>query len=208
MESGKWGCIMSGSHTARLLMCLVAVGFPAWAQAENASVSAESSSAAVEAASLAMPDLAFTATLADIADYDKFFYFHRPDTSFAEAHADIKECDALSSGISYYRDTSGAVAGATAQYGVAAGAIGGAIAGLLVDAIFGSAERRRLTKINLRNCMGFKDYRRYGLSQDLWKKFNFEEGMGRKREGEREEALQLQAMVASGPAPASKELGL
>jgi hypothetical protein len=100
------------------------------------------------------------------------------------------------------------MAAATAQYGVAAGAIGGAIGSALADAIFGSAERRRLKRISQRNCMGFKGYGRYGLSQDLWKKFNFEEGLGRKREDVRGGALQLQALAASGPKPDGKELGL
>ena len=159
-------------------------------------------------AKLTMPVLAFTPTPLDVADYDKFFYFHRAGTGFPEAYADVKECDALSSGINFYHDSSAAVAAASAQYGVAAGAIGGAIGSAIADAIFGSAERRRLKRISLRNCMGFKGYARYGLNQDLWKKFNFEEGLGRKREAVREEALQLQALVASGPQPQGKELGL
>lgn len=157
---------------------------------------------------LVMPTLAFIPTPQDALDYDKFFYFYRNETSFTEAYADIKECDALASGVNYYGGgNSAAVAGATAQYGMA-GAIGGAIGSALADAIFGSAERRRLKRISQRNCMSFKGYSRYGLSQELWKKFNFEEGMGRKREDVRGEALQLQALVASGPKPDSKELGL
>jgi len=56
--------------------------------------------------------------------------------------------------------------------------------------------------------MGFKEYQRYGLTGELWKDFNFEEGHGRKKEGERDNALELQALVASGPKPTTKELGL
>jgi hypothetical protein len=82
--------------------------------------------------------------------------------------------------------------------------IGSAIA----DAIFGSAARRAQRRINLRNCMGFKGYQRYGLAEKQWKDFNFEEGHGRKKEGERDDALELQALVASGPKPTAKELGL
>ncbi len=154
-----------------------------------------------------MPELQFTPTPIDEGDYDKFFYFHREGTSFLEAYADIKECDALSSGMSFYTNSDAAMNSATAQYGMA-GAVGGAIGAALADAIFGSAQRRQMRRINLRNCMGFKEYRRYPLNRALWSEFNFEEGMGRKKENVREEALQLQALVASGPKPATKELGL
>ena len=95
-----------------------------------------------------------------------------------------------------------------AQYGALAGGIGGALGSAIADAIFGSAARRQQRRINLRNCMGFKGYQRYGLSEDLWKEFNFEEGLGRKKENERDDALELQALVASGPKPTTKELGL
>ncbi|WP_225207829.1 hypothetical protein [Novosphingobium huizhouense] len=157
---------------------------------------------------LTMPTLAFTATAQDELDYDKYFYFHRADTTFAQAYADIKECDALSSGSSIYYDSSSATAAAMANSSVLAAGVGGAIAGAMMDAIFGSSARREQRRQNLRNCMHFKDYQRYGLSHELWSEFNFEEGNGRKKEGVRNDALALQALVASGPAPKTKELGL
>ena len=159
-------------------------------------------------ATLTMPQLDFTPTPADEADFDKYFYFHRDGTSFAEAYTDIRECDALASGSSIYLDGGAAMAGAMANYGVLAAGIGSAVGGLIADAIFGSAARRQQRRINLRNCMGFKGYQRYGLSGALWKDFNFEEGHGRKKEGERDDALEIQALVASGPKPKTKELGL
>jgi hypothetical protein len=152
-------------------------------------------------AGLEMPKLDFTQTPEMASDFEKYFYFHRADTSFAEAYADIRECDALASGISYYAGDSEPYSGYYAgQYGIG-GVIGGAIGNMLADAIFGSAERRRIRRGNLRNCMGYKDYKRYGLSRDLWKAFNFEEGNGRKNEQVRERAIRLQALVASGPTP-------
>ena len=105
-------------------------------------------------------------------------------------------------------DGSAAMAGAMANYGVLAAGIGSAVGSLIADAIFGSAARRQQRRINLRNCMHFKDYQRYGITGELWKDFNFEEGHGRKKEGERDDALELQALVASGPKPKTKELGL
>lgn len=156
-----------------------------------------------------MPVLEFAPTPVIETDFDKYFYFHRAETSFVEAYGDIRECDALSSGANIYMgDNSAAMGAAMAQYGVLAGGVGGAIGSAIADAIFGSAARRQQRRINLRNCMGFKGYQRFGLSGDLWKEFNFEEGHGRKREGVRDEALEQQALVASGPTPNAKELGL
>ncbi|MDE2413067.1 MAG: hypothetical protein KGM18_14965, partial [Sphingomonadales bacterium] len=156
-------------------------------------------------ATLTRPKLDFTATPEIEADYEKYFYFHRADTSFVDAFNDIRECDALASGANIYRGAdSGAMAAAMSQYGLLAGGIGGAVGSVIADAIFGSAARRAQRRVNLRNCMGFKGYQRFGLSGDLWKEFNFEEGNGRKKEGERNEALELQALVASGPAPTTK----
>ena len=160
-------------------------------------------------ATLTRPKLDFAPTPEITADFDKYFYFHRSDTSFVDAFNDIRECDALASGSNIYMGANDAAVGAAmAQYGVLAGGVGGALGGLMADAIFGSAARRQQRRINLRNCMGFKGYQRYGLSGDLWKEFNFEEGHGRKKEGERNEALEQQALVASGPKPTTKELGL
>jgi hypothetical protein len=160
-----------------------------------------------EIAAVAMPPLAFDAAKVDPEDYEKYFIFHRPETGFTEAHGDITECDALASGISIYMgNVSGAMAGATAQYGLLPSAIGGAVAGLMVDAIFGSAERRKARRINMRNCMYFKGYDRYGLEKEVWQSFNFEEGLSKTNADERTQKLLVQARVASGPAPQLEKL--
>lgn len=154
---------------------------------------------------IARPRLDFTPTAQDAANYDKYFYFQRDDTGFAEAYEDLLECDALASGINFH--TGGDMSPALYQYGVLGAAIGGAIGSAISDAIYGSAGRRRIRRVNMRNCMGFKGYRRYGLSKDLWEAFNFEEGNGRKEMGVRKEALMKQALVASGPKPQQTPLG-
>ena len=194
-------CLAFGIATAVLF---TAIGFGQVRAQESSPPAIE-----VNPATLKMPMLKFTPTPQDEADYDKYFYFHRDGTSFAEAYSDIRECDALASGSSIYLGADSAAMGAAmAQYGALAGGVGGALGSAIADAIFGSAARRAQRRINLRNCMGFKEYSRYGLSGDLWKSFNFEEGMGRKKEGVRDDALELQALVASGPKPETKELGL
>lgn len=160
-----------------------------------------------EIAAIAMPPLAFDASTVKPEDFEKYFIFHRPQTDFAEAHGDITECDALSSGISIYRGMdAGQMAGNMVQHGVLAGAIGGAIANVMVDAIFGSAERRKARRINMRNCMYFKGYDRYGLEKELWQAFHFEEGLSKTEAEERTQKLLVQARVASGPAPQLEKL--
>jgi len=162
-------------------------------------------SAEVEA--VAIPDLAYAPDPAIAADFDKYFFFHRPGTDFSQAYADITECDSLASGINFYMGASdAAVASAMSQYGALAGGIGGALGGLMADAIFGSAERRRIKRINLRNCMFYKGYDRYGLEKGLWQEFHFEEGLNRENAADREAALLKQARVASGPKPALEVL--
>lgn len=154
-----------------------------------------------EVEAIAMPDLAYTPDPTIAADSDKYFFFHREGTDFSVAYADITECDSLASGINFYMGGNDAIMqNAIMQYG-AAGAIGGAIGGLMADAIFGSAERRRIKRINLRNCMFYKGYDRYGLKKDLWQAFHFEEGLSRENAKDREAALLKQARVASGPKP-------
>jgi hypothetical protein len=159
---------------------------------------------AEEVEKIAYPDLKFTETPADVDTYDKYFFFHRDNTSFDEAYADIKECDALTSGIRYYGGGSGAVY--SPYGGTLGGAIGGAIGSAMADAIFGSAERRRIRRVNMRSCMGFKEYSRYGMERERWQVFHFEEGMGTVKGEKRENYLLKQAKVASGPKPELKVL--
>ena len=78
----------------------------------------------------------------------------------------------------------------------------------MIAAIFGSAEKRRLRRVNMRRCMGYRGYDRFGLEKDLWQEFNFEEGFSAEGEDKRQAMLAQQAKVASGPRPAGKELGL
>lgn len=157
---------------------------------------------AEEIEAVAMPDLAYTPDPQIAGDFDKYFFFHREGTDFSQAYADITECDSLASGINFYMGANdAAIAAASAQYGALAGGIGGAIGGLMADAIFGSAERRRIKRVNLRNCMYYKGYDRYGLQKDLWQEFHFEEGLSRENAKDREAALLKQARVASGPKP-------
>lgn len=159
-----------------------------------------------EVSAVTMPDLAFEQTQADIDTYDKYFFFHRENTDFDTAYNDISECDAVSSGFNYYAGGDSYMSSYYAsQYGLA-GVAGSAIGSAIADAIFGSAERRRARRINMRNCMGFKGYDRYGMEKERWQSFHFEEGFGRMGDEKREGHLMMQARVASGPKPSGEVL--
>jgi hypothetical protein len=157
-----------------------------------------------EAKGLEMPDLAFTPTAEDPSNYDKYYFFHRKDTDFATAYADVSECDGYARGIvSTYRYQDAPYPYA----GTMAGVAGGLIANAMMAAIFVPAEKRRMRRVNMRQCMSFKGYDRYGLSKDKWEPFNFEEGVGKEKDAVRIKALKLQALVASAATPKGEVLG-
>jgi hypothetical protein len=156
-------------------------------------------------AGVTMPVLAFTSDGTEAADFDKYYVFRRSETDFATAYADIAECDGyargLQSGIGYMQTP-------YPYAGTMAGAVGGAIGSAMAMMIFGSAEKRRMRRVNMRTCMHFKGYQRYGLPKNLWDKFNFEEGLSGVSEEKRQAYLKQQAMVASAGTLQGKELGL
>ena len=158
-----------------------------------------------DAAAVTMPKLDYTPSGTEAADFDKYYAFHRPDTDFATAYADIAECDGyargLQSGITYMQTP-------YPYAGTMAGAVGGAIGNAVAMAIFGSAEKRRARRVNMRTCMNYKGYARYGLPKSLWDDFNFEEGIGSVNEEKRHRYLMQQALVASSGNLSGKDLGL
>jgi hypothetical protein len=152
-------------------------------------------------ATIPMPKLEFAEIAADVDNYEKYYYFNRTSTSFAEALGDLRDCDELSRGL---RTGAGINQAAYAQYGIASAAIASA----LVAAIFGSSAKRQMRRVNIRRCMHYKGYARYGLTKDLWISFNFEEGFSGLDEPKRQGFLFQQAKVASGAKPSAKELGI
>ena len=159
----------------------------------------------IDVAAIEVPSLDFKPTSEDIGTYDKYYYFHRADTDFKTALADLRDCDGLARGLagpySNYSPTPYPYAGTLA------GALGSAIGDALAVAIFGSAQLRATRRINMRRCMSFKGYERYGLAKDIWKKFNFEEGLSSIEESKRQAFLKQQAKVASMIEPKGEALG-
>jgi hypothetical protein len=164
----------------------------------------------VDPMTITVPSIAFVEKPEHVANYDKYFFFHREGTDFETALADVRECDDYARGISYHTSYANPyMYGYYGQYGMvgALGAgIGAAIGNAIADAVFGSAHRRRMRWQNLRICMGYKEYQRYGLPKDIWEEFNFSEGNARVSERKRLGFLQQQARIASGPKPAGKAL--
>jgi hypothetical protein len=155
-------------------------------------------------AKIDLPTLSGPTSADDEGAFDKYFYFHRRETSFEQALADIRECDGYARGLASpygYQDTPYPYAGTMA------GAAGGVIANLLVAAIFGSAELRKARRSNMRRCMNYKGYDRYGLNKDVWQQFNFEEGLSSVRDEDRQRMLTQQAKAASLTTPTGKVLG-
>jgi hypothetical protein len=153
-----------------------------------------------EIEAVAMPVLAYQPDPGIEADFEKYFFFHREETSFDQAFADITECDALAHGITKYgSDWPPTVSQRTMDLGHVLGSMTALTNPF--DAIFGSGERRWIRRYNIRTCMFYKGYDRYGLEKTLWQAFHFEEGLGRKNEQVRLAALLKQARVASGPKP-------
>jgi hypothetical protein len=155
-----------------------------------------------DASQLVMPVLTFEETSGARENFDKYFYFRRENTDFVTAVRDVVECDEAVSGMA------GNIRWVDATTGPAAG-VGGLVGNILVQAVFGSAERRRFRRQNVRRCMHFKGYGRYGLPEELWRAFNFQEGNGETDAGPRARMLLQQAYVAAlSPPPQTEDLGL
>ena len=149
----------------------------------------------IDPATISMPNLTFAPTAGIEADYDKYFYFTRADTTFAIALADIRECDGFARGLLNMFDQNGTV-------------VGRGLAGAFAAAVLGPGEIRKVQRTNMRRCMHYKEYQRFGLKKDLWFAFNFEEGAPAISETDRDKYLVLQAKVAAEAHVKQKDLGL
>jgi hypothetical protein len=72
--------------------------------------------------------------------------------------------------------------------------------------MFGVPARRKAHRTNMRVCMGYKGYQRYGLPQAIWQSFNFDDAATAPAEADRQKMLMQQAKIASGPRPLNPEL--
>ena len=161
----------------------------------------------IDPTTITVPDLAFTPTPNDIENYEKYFYFHRADTDFRTAMADIMTCDKFATGLdSGFRGVDTSPALYNPAISPIAGAAGGLLGNLIASAIVGSAEVRKMRRENMRTCMFYLGYDRYGLAKSIWEQFNFEEGLSRENPVDRLRALRQQARVASAITPVGEPI--
>ena len=158
---------------------------------------------AISADAVAVPSLAFDEQPEMVKAYDKYFYFHRDGTTFAEALSDLQECDGYARGLAYrIKPDPDDPLVKNSPIGPVFEAIGARWA----DKMFGVPERRKARRTNMRVCMGYKVYQRYGLPQAIWQSFNFDDAATAPAEADRQKMLMQQAKIASGPRPLKPEL--
>jgi hypothetical protein len=157
--------------------------------------------------------VAYRPAAEDQGHFNKYFFFHKPGVSLEAASADLQECWGyasglvLSPGLPSHVPPPGSAAPAITSRSITnppglyrPGGIKDFTAGAtsaVVLALIGPAAVRAVGAANLRKCMGFKGYGRYGLSKSLWETLNPKDGP---------RAIALQAEVAAGPAPAQESL--
>jgi len=151
---------------------------------------------------ITIPSLQFAEQPEMVKAYDKYFYFFREQTSFADALADLRECDGYARGLAYRvtndpHDLLG--------QGIV-GSLMAPVGALIADRLFGVPERRKARRTNMRVCMGYKGYHRYGLPQAIWQSFNFDDAIHEPVEADRQHMLMQQAKIASGDRPDKPEL--
>ena len=146
-----------------------------------------------------LPNLDAPLDARDAGQSGTYFYFHKQGVSYAQALADIQECDAYSSALQPMAPLPafvpmGGAAGpdTTSQKALMNawflwGPVGMGIAAVAMDDLRSDEQRA-----NLRRCMGFRGYLRYGTSRTAWKELS----------GDGFEAKL--ASIASGPLPQSK----
>ncbi len=175
-------------------------------------VAAQAQTQTVPAAAPALPDPA-TITVPDVSpSHDpkvrsegyKFYYFHNPSVSFAEAYQDLAECRA-------HLATGGAAAvpgfipwdqahrrklyQGSPFVPYSPSLLGAAVGGLVtagLAAIIAPKMERGGRSNKMRRCMGTRGYVRYAIPESAFETLN---------KGEEAQLIAMQAKLASGPRP-------
>ena len=133
---------------------------------------------------IVVPDI--KADTRSLGNERKFFVFHRENTTFIEAEADVRFC------MRYINQTmfppmpdyvpweEQAPAGAAPRYA-------GVIGQIVVDGV-----ARSLRQSNIMRCMLPRGYARYRVSEGMWRDINYRD---------LESSILVQAKIASGPIP-------
>ena len=160
--------------------------------------------APVATPALVVPSLDFKPTSRDIRHYDDYFYFHKPGIDYATALGDIAECDAYSREIAPMASIPAFVPWGgrpapdpTIETALVNAWFNWGLVGLGIVAVVEEDLRSGVEHANMRRCMGFKGYRRYGTSSAIWSQLE---------SGTRFDREARLATIASGPAPQSEAI--
>ena len=125
----------------------------------------------------------------ELGNENKFFVFHRENTSFAEAEADLRFC------MRYIHQPIFPVPPSYVPWVEKANPEGkppingGIIGGMVVSGV-----QRSLRQSNMMRCMLPRGYARYRVSEGLWREINYRD---------LESSTIVQAGIASGPVPST-----
>jgi hypothetical protein len=154
-----------------------------------------------EAVALSMPPLPLAFTEMDRRDGNSRYYFHKDGASYQAVIADLMLCTEYSHSVTLVarpRDfiPLGSIVLAPDRRGAIAM---NAFATLgLVGAMLGAYVEGEIVEGDMRLCMSYRGYKRYAVSREAYRAIT---------RGSETEAMQRQAIVASGPAPLGGEVG-
>jgi hypothetical protein len=143
-------------------------------------------------AGIVVPDLSGSSKPEVIRDGVKYFFFRQEGVSFQQAHADLADCFMFlqpSSWQSVHLDRFVPWVSKPGRKTVATNNPYGLVGAVILGAVEGSLHHRDY-QAKLRSCMEPRGYTRYGVAEDIWK---------RVRDLPREQAIAVQAKIASGP---------
>lgn len=148
-------------------------------------------------ATISVPDVTPSSDPKVVKDGYKFYYFHHPRISFAEAYQDLTECRAhLVAGgpaaVPGFIPWDEAHRRETPQLTPPYGLIGGAVAAIILPKM-----ERGVRSNKMRRCMGTRGYARYAITEANWDRLN---------EGDERQLILMQAKLASGPQPRDQEV--
>lgn len=144
-------------------------------------INAGLSQAQTPSAATPLPAVSFETSDQDKKKFSKYYISHKPGVSVDKARADIDEClrysmGANEMGIQMFppipdfvplEDQQSYQDGKPKAHNGQFGLVGDVMAALIVPGV-----NRAIAQSNVRRCMGYKNYDRYGISKEAWKTLN------------------------------------
>jgi hypothetical protein len=183
-------------HICFILTMNLAVTCNAYGQAHiNKEAETSQQPSDIKLSAIVLPSLEFISNDKIIEQFHKNYFFHREGVDFKTALSDLNECE-------YYSTFNEPWVRPPTFMPFALNSIGGARTKpsynrpTLMSAVFGGMVMkplsRRMHNANMRTCMNFRGYSRYGLTEEINTEIE--------KNGQ-EESLLIRAMIASGSKP-------